>query len=97
MQVHENEEDQASGLAKEAKHLLSLLHNIDTKNNYKKIYDLNNLIHIMIIGSNHKSGLPSYVSNMGINYQTTSHLNLNILIQISKYGQRYQNIETVGP
>ena len=32
MQVHENEKDQAIGLEKEAKCLLLLLHNRDTKN-----------------------------------------------------------------
>ena len=36
MQVHENEEDQAVNLAKQAKHVLSFLHTRDTKNNKRQ-------------------------------------------------------------
>ena len=33
MQVHENEEDRAVSLSKEAKHVLSFINNRDTRNN----------------------------------------------------------------
>ena len=36
MQIHENEEYQAVTLAKESKHVLSLIHNRDTNNNKRQ-------------------------------------------------------------
>ena len=48
MQVHESEEDQAISLSKESKIVLSLIHNIDTKNKNDKKPKISNRCCVMV-------------------------------------------------